>query len=75
MKFYAHTVENKDPEDWQSLEVHLHNVSELAEKFAGVFNASDWGRLVGLLHDVGKYRPECFLRSKEKYREHLHSAY
>ncbi|WP_045217721.1 HD domain-containing protein [Desulfonatronovibrio magnus] len=60
MKFYAHTVEGKGPEDWQVLEEHLGNVSKLAEKFAGVFNSSDWGRLAGLLHDVGKYRLECF---------------
>ncbi len=58
MKFYAHTVENKNPDDWQSLEDHLHNVGELAAKFAGIFNASDWGRIIGLMHDVGKYRLE-----------------
>lgn len=58
MQYYAHTVESKGPEDWQHLEEHLCNVSELTAKFAGAFNASEWGRIIGLLHDVGKYRPE-----------------
>uniref|UniRef100_UPI0025BC601A CRISPR-associated helicase Cas3' n=1 Tax=Desulfonatronospira sp. TaxID=1962951 RepID=UPI0025BC601A len=58
MQYYAHTVENKGPEDWQILEEHLYNVSDLAEKFTKKFNASGWGRLAGLLHDVGKYRLE-----------------
>ena len=58
MRYYAHTVREKSPEEWQILEDHLNNVGELAAKFAGVFNASKWGRTVGLLHDIGKFRPE-----------------
>ncbi len=58
MRCYAHTVQDRPPEEWQILEDHLHNVGALAAKFAGIFNASKWGRIIGLLHDVGKYRPE-----------------
>ncbi|MFP4128531.1 MAG: CRISPR-associated helicase Cas3' [Desulfonatronovibrio sp.] len=58
MNYYAHTVEDKGPDEWQSLEEHLYNVGKLAAKFSGVFNAAEWGGLVGRLHDIGKYRPE-----------------
>ncbi len=65
MTFYAHTAEdengNRLPESsrkWQRLNVHLHNVAELAAQFAAPFGASDEARLAGLLHDLGKYRDE-----------------
>jgi len=58
MRYYAHTVRDEPPEKWQVLEDHLHNVGGLAAKFAGIFNASKWGRAIGLLHDIGKYRLE-----------------
>ena len=38
----------------QSLRDHLTNVADLAEAFATRFNAGQWGRAVGLLHDIGK---------------------
>ena len=37
------------------LEEHLHAVGNLAADFALNFGASDWGRLAGLWHDLGKY--------------------
>lgn len=53
-EFYAHSTDNPDKSDWQLLEDHLEGVACLAEKFAAVFGAGDWGRLSGLLHDAGK---------------------
>jgi CRISPR-associated endonuclease/helicase Cas3 len=37
------------------LQEHLRAVAELAGKFASTFGHSDWGRLAGLWHDLGKY--------------------
>ncbi len=37
-----------------NLESHLRGVADLAEKFASGFSNADWGRSVGLLHDLGK---------------------
>ncbi|MBI4081121.1 MAG: CRISPR-associated endonuclease Cas3'', partial [Candidatus Lambdaproteobacteria bacterium] len=38
------------------LEDHLRAVGDLADGFAGVFSSSEWGRIAGLWHDLGKYR-------------------
>lgn len=52
--YYAHSTKTTDKSDWQPLSEHLRNVGELAEQFAAAFNAGQWGRCVGLLHDIGK---------------------
>jgi len=36
---------------------HLRAASRLSADFAGTFRAAGWGRLAGLWHDLGKYRP------------------
>lgn len=54
MTYYAHSTDNPDKSDWQTLEDHLQGVAQLAEEFAAVFGAGEWGRLAGLFHDAGK---------------------
>lgn len=39
---------------FQSNEDHSNGVADLAAKFAAEFGMSEWGRLIGLLHDRGK---------------------
>lgn len=56
--YYAHSLEGHQPDRWELLEDHLHAVARLAAEFAGAFGAEEWGRLAGLWHDLGKYRPE-----------------
>lgn len=52
---YAHAVPGDiTKESWQPLEEHLSNVSKLAGLFAQSFDAEEWARLVGLVHDAGK---------------------
>lgn len=41
----------------QSVEEHLKGTAELAGKFAKEFGNEDWGRIVALIHDIGKYNP------------------
>lgn len=62
--FYAHSAESSDKSSWQPLDEHLEGVAQLAEKFAAVFEAGDWGRFAGLLHDSGK-ATEAFQRRLE----------
>lgn len=53
-KYYAHSIENEPPINWQPLEQHLKNVSNLAGQFASFFNSDSWGRIAGEYHDIGK---------------------
>jgi CRISPR-associated endonuclease/helicase Cas3 len=53
---YAHSLDNQPEEKWQSLEQHLLAVATIAADFSKVFDACEWGRAVGLLHDLGKAR-------------------
>lgn len=41
-----------------SMPEHAHGVADLAARFAEAFGASDWARVAGLWHDLGKYHPE-----------------
>jgi CRISPR-associated endonuclease/helicase Cas3 len=58
MTFYAHSLPNRPPEEWQPLDKHLQNVAELAAEFAKPFGGEEWARLAGLWHDLGKYSNE-----------------
>jgi CRISPR-associated endonuclease/helicase Cas3 len=42
----------------QPLDEHLQNVAALAAEHASVFGAGEIGHYLGLLHDIGKVRPE-----------------
>ncbi|MBW2097131.1 MAG: CRISPR-associated endonuclease Cas3'', partial [Deltaproteobacteria bacterium] len=54
-EFYAHSLEGRPPNEWQTLEEHLKNVANMARSFATDFGAGEWGYLAGLWHDIGKY--------------------
>ena len=57
-KYYAHSLTEKPPSDWQPLKEHLINVAEKAGQFAEGFGSEDSAYLTGLLHDIGKYSKE-----------------
>ena len=52
MVYLAHVSEDGRP---QTVKEHLEGTAALAAAFARTFGAEDQGRLVGLLHDLGKY--------------------
>ena len=56
--FYAHSKENRPPEEWQLLEEHLQNVAEIAEECATQFDSADWGWNAAWFHDLGKAADE-----------------
>lgn len=45
-----------EPGNWsiQSNDEHQRGVAELAARFADTFGMGEWGRVLGLLHDIGK---------------------
>jgi CRISPR-associated endonuclease/helicase Cas3 len=55
--FYAHSTPDPDRQTWQALREHLESVAKLAAESASKFGAAEWGRICGLLHDLGKYSP------------------
>ncbi|MFA5663655.1 CRISPR-associated helicase Cas3' [Castellaniella sp.] len=58
MQYFAHSAVDKSQEQWQLLATHLSNVGDIASTFASVFGAADAGKVIGLLHDLGKYTQE-----------------
>lgn len=57
MKLYAHTTAGPESE-WEELERHLLAVGDHAAALAGKFGAAEFGLAAGLLHDLGKAKPE-----------------
>lgn len=57
MAFYAHSTDDPDRGNWQSLSAHLTAVARRAEAFGIPFGTGRAARLAGTLHDVGKYAP------------------
>ncbi|MGN0489832.1 MAG: CRISPR-associated helicase Cas3' [Ruminococcus sp.] len=54
MKYIAHKRNETDNKE-QTLAEHLENVANLSSEFAQNVNMSDYAKLIGLLHDIGKY--------------------
>lgn len=56
LKYLAHI--NQEDGREQSLTEHLKGAAKRAEIFASVFGEGNFGKLVGLYHDIGKYSDE-----------------
>ena len=57
-KFYAHSGTSEDREHWHRLSEHLHGTGARAAGFLDAVGGADFGRVAGLLHDLGKYTRE-----------------
>jgi len=55
----------------QSLPEHLSGTAQLASKFSAAFNNAEWGKLLGLWHDLGKYSEEFqeYIKVNSGYEE------
>ncbi len=62
--WYAHAIGETPGRDWERLEDHLELTAGGEGRFSGAagfaeaFGAKEWGRLLGLWHDLGKYSEE-----------------
>jgi CRISPR-associated endonuclease/helicase Cas3 len=57
-----HSTEDEKKSDWQPLSDHLVATSGRSGYFAARFGAESWGRVCGILHDLGKYSDGFQLR-------------
>lgn len=71
--FYAHTL-GENTGDWEVLEDHLQRVARLAADSADTFRSSEWGRLAGLWHDLGKYHDSFQQYLRTGSPSHPHSG-
>lgn len=58
MDFYAHTDGSDDKNKWEKVSDHLIRVRQCSGDFADRFGSKEWGKLLGLEHDIGKYHPD-----------------
>lgn len=70
-EFIAHTREDGEK---QSLIDHLEGTASLAEVFASEFGSGDWGKGLGMLHDIGKYSQEFQERIRFQTQKVDHST-
>ena len=57
-RLYAHSLNNRPPEEWELLETHLAEVAEQCRQYAAAFNAEECGWIAGRCHDLGKASAE-----------------
>lgn len=52
---------------------HLQSTGRLSSRFVGSLNAGDWGELLGLWHDLGKYSSafQAYIRGRNGQEAHL----
>jgi len=64
--FYGHSLFGQPQSKWEPLEDHLELVAKYAVEYAEKLNATDWAKLLGYWHDLGKYDPrfQTYLKSE-----------
>lgn len=72
---FAHSVDgDKSHKTWETLEAHSVRVAKAAEARAAPFAGGDLARALGLLHDLGKTKPDFQRRLCGDPVEVLHSG-
>ena len=71
--YYAHSA-SEDRQQWQRLSVHLEATANRAAAFLESVGLDEFGRVAGLLHDLGKYTDEFQARLEGGPRRFDHAA-
>jgi len=67
---YAHSIKQRPKSEWEPLETHAIRVAQAARLRTELFGAGDIAEALGLLHDLGKVKPE-FQRKLEGETNHV----
>lgn len=57
-RYFAHTVDGKDENEWQTLKSHAENVARQVFDFSKTWCSEEYAKNLGLLHDIGKYQDD-----------------
>ncbi len=71
---FAHSVEKKPQDFWETLEKHSKRVATAAEARAEPFGGGKLAHTLGLLHDLGKAKPEFQQRIRGAKNSVTHSG-
>lgn len=71
---YAHSLEGQPESDWETLEAHALRVAAGARLRADAFGAGDLAAMLGLLHDLGKSKPEFQRKLRGEVNDTSHSG-
>ncbi|MEM9030347.1 MAG: CRISPR-associated helicase Cas3' [Pseudomonadota bacterium] len=74
MQAHAHSLPHVPKHNWHRLAVHLADVANLSAERATKFDAAEWARAAGLLHDLGKYSREFQEKLEGRPRQVGHST-
>ncbi len=74
MDYIAHVRQEGQGWALHCLPEHLREVGRIAGESAAQLNATDWARVAGLWHDLGKYSPafQSMIRRESGYDENAH---
>jgi len=75
--YYAHSLPERPPIEWQSLEEHLEKVAKLADEFSRPFGGGAWARLLGGNHDIGKgtFQWQAYIRHANEILDEFEKYY
>jgi CRISPR-associated endonuclease/helicase Cas3 len=72
--FYAHTPSKHDPDTWHSFNEHTQSVANNCLRLGAKINMPKTAYTLGILHDLGKLKPEFQTKLTDAYYKNIDSS-